>query len=158
MTDHHSNTDIGEKNQEYYQRLKRRVIDYARSKAGKVGEKVAEYLLLLPDMFLLLVRLSLDPRVASTEKKILALAVLYIISPLDFLPEAAFGPLGLSDDVVLALYVLNRMINNVPREVVLEHWSGDRDLFETVRSGLAVADRFVSRRVLERINRLLGRR
>lgn len=51
-------------------------------------------------------RLFLDGRVPGWQKAIPVLAALYIISPIDVLPEAVLGPFGAIDDVLLALLAL----------------------------------------------------
>jgi uncharacterized membrane protein YkvA (DUF1232 family) len=40
------------------------------------------------------------------ENKALILAVLYLISPLDIVPEALLGPFGLLDDTLMAVVVV----------------------------------------------------
>ena len=59
----------------------------------------------------------------------------YLVSPIDLVPDFIPG-LGQLDDIVLIAYVLDRLINRVPREVLLDHWEGDEDLLEIVRSVL----------------------
>ncbi len=88
---------------------------------------VAGLLTLLPDLLVLTVRLAKDPRVPFFAKAQLALAAAYVISPIDFLPEAALGVLGLSDDLTvlaLVLYWLQSM-NKIDREVLRDNWPGD---------------------------------
>jgi uncharacterized membrane protein YkvA (DUF1232 family) len=88
---------------------------------------VANLLTLLPDLLVLTVRLAKDPRVPFFAKAQLALAAAYVISPIDFLPEAALGVLGLTDDLTvlaLVLYWLQSM-NKIDREVLHDNWPGD---------------------------------
>lgn len=51
-------------------------------------------------------RLLRDKRVPAWQKAIPVLTLLYILSPIDVMPEALFGPFGLVDDVVVALLAL----------------------------------------------------
>ncbi len=66
-------------------------------------------------------RLMLDRRVSGTAKLIPLLTVLYILSPLDLLPEVAFGPLGVVDDLGVFLLGLQTFIYSAPREVRREY-------------------------------------
>ena len=56
--------------------------------AGKLGSKAADYLTTLPDFAYLVCKLMLDPDVPSSRKLDLGLALLYVLSPLDFVPDS----------------------------------------------------------------------
>lgn len=47
----------------------------------------------------------------------------------DFVPVA-----GRADDVLLAAYALNHLIERAGEDVVLEHWDGPTDLLDMVRT------------------------
>ena len=47
-----------------------------------------------------------------TLQPMLGPAVVYYISPFDLLPEALLGPIGYLDDLVFAVYVLNRLLSD----------------------------------------------
>src|SRR5688572_31610392 len=98
-----------QRREDFYQALRARITSWLASK-GK-GYKHANILLLAPDLFHLLSRLMLDPRIPTAEKAGLGAALAYFISPIDLLPEALLGPAGYVDDVALAAFVLNRLIN-----------------------------------------------
>lgn len=40
----------------------------------------------------------------------LLLSIMYIISPIDLVPEIAFGPIGLIDDIIALIYVIYLLI------------------------------------------------
>jgi uncharacterized membrane protein YkvA (DUF1232 family) len=52
-----------------------------------------------------------------------------VLSPIDFIPEflPVIGPL---DDVVVVALALRYAARQVPREILLEAWAGDRQLLE----------------------------
>jgi len=66
-------------------------------------------------------RLMVDRRVNVVHKLIPPLALLYILSPVDIAPEIIFGPLGLIDDVGVAIFALEFFIQMAPNTVVKEH-------------------------------------
>jgi uncharacterized membrane protein YkvA (DUF1232 family) len=74
-------------------------------------------------------RLRADPRVPRRAKLAVALAGLWVLSPVDLIPEflPVIGPL---DDVVVAALALRYAARQVPREILLEAWAGDRQLLE----------------------------
>lgn len=77
-----------------------------------VGEAIGQARLAL--------RLMRDQRVPGWHKLIPALAVLYLFSPIDLLPEALVGPLGVIDDVTIMLLALRAFIHLAPADVVAD--------------------------------------
>lgn len=53
------------------------------------------------------------------------------------------GPIGYVDDISLAAYVLNQIVNNTDPEVVRRHWAGEGDVLELTQRILAKADEMV---------------
>lgn len=98
-------------------------------------EKIATYSMILPDIIALLYRLFLDKRV-SIKTKVLAAGILgYLVSPIDILPD--FIPfIGEIDDIAVAFYGLNTIINDVPEEVILDNWQGEENVITIVNEGV----------------------
>ena len=110
-------------------------------------------LLLIPDFLKLLFRLLKDGRVPGAEKAMLIGTVVYIVSPIDLLPD--FIPfLGQVDDLYLFALVLLRLLSRTPSDVVDEHWDGRSDISNVV-SKIYKAARYVLPSRVRRI--LLGR-
>jgi uncharacterized membrane protein YkvA (DUF1232 family) len=74
-------------------------------------------------------RLRNDPRVPRRAKVAILLAGLWLLSPIDLLPEflPVIGPL---DDVLVVALALRYAARRVPREVLLEAWPGEPRLLE----------------------------
>ena len=66
-----------------------------------------------------------DRRVPLGTKFIIPAAVVYLVSPFDFLPDMIPG-LGQLDDVVVLLVALVVFLAAVPRGVLMEHLRGGR--------------------------------
>ena len=133
--------------QRFYDRLRERIAGHAHGRFG-------EYLLLVPDMFMLLWRLANDSRVSGKNKVLLGTGIAYYIFPFDFLPEALVGPMGYLDDLILAVYVLNRMLVDTDAEILREHWSGSEDVLDAVRRVLSMADQMVTSKVLNKLKKI----
>ena len=118
---------------------------------------LTEYVLLLPDMFVLVTRLMKDRRVPAKSKTILTLVLSYLVLPLDIIPDFVPG-LGALDDFVIVVYALNRVLISTPPEVVARHWSGKEDILKTVQDALAAIDEVMSKSVLKKLSGLLKRR
>jgi uncharacterized membrane protein YkvA (DUF1232 family) len=105
------------------------------------GRRVAARQLarLLPDLAALLRGLMRDPRVPRGSKVLLAIAVVWIVSPIDLLPEflPVIGPL---DDVIVVALVLRHVVKRAGPEVVAEHWRGDPGTLALVMRALRVSD------------------
>jgi uncharacterized membrane protein YkvA (DUF1232 family) len=81
----------------------------------------------LPDCVIAARRLRRDPRVPRRAKIAVAIAALWVLSPVDLIPEflPVIGPL---DDVIVVALMLRYAARSVPREVLLEAWPGNPDL------------------------------
>lgn len=112
--------------------------DAAADKRPESGARdtLREIALFLPNFVILLKRLLSDPRVPRKSKLILGGTVLYLVSPIDVVPDFVPG-LGQLDDVVVALLALHSILNRVDAEVVVEHWPGDENVIRLVRAGLS---------------------
>jgi len=85
----------------------------------------------VPDCVTAIRRLRGDPRVPRRAKVAVVAAGLWVASPIDLLPEflPVIGPLD--DVVVVALALaLRYAARQVPRQVLLDAWPGDRRLLE----------------------------
>lgn len=115
--------------------------------SGDDGDKppqtsLKEYALLAPRLIKLVWRLARDPRVPARSKATLILMGGYLVSPVDLIPDALPG-IGQLDDLVLVAFALDQILNRVPEHIVKEHWDGDEDILEIVRSILDMSTSFV---------------
>ena len=83
----------------------------------------------LPSCVTLARRLRADPRVPARARLAVAVAGLWVVSPIDLVPEflPVIGPL---DDVVVVALALRYAGRQVPRAVLLEAWPGEPRLLE----------------------------
>lgn len=137
---------------DFYKRLRGRLAAWLGTSAGR-RYRFARYLMLVPDLFHLMVRLLFDRRVPGKEKAVLAAVIGFVISPVDFLPEAFLGPVGFTDDLVLMALVVQRLLKNVPEEVLLSHWSGDQDLLATVQTIVGLTEQMVGGKISNQLKR-----
>jgi uncharacterized membrane protein YkvA (DUF1232 family) len=138
--------------QRFYDRLRQRIHAYLERR-GAVAERVGDYLLLVPDVFILLWRLTTDSRISGKNKVLLGTGIAYFIFPFDVIPEAILGPIGYLDDLVFAVYILNKMISDTDPEILREHWSGPGDLLDSIRKVLNAADRLVGENVFNKLKK-----
>jgi uncharacterized membrane protein YkvA (DUF1232 family) len=118
---------------------------------------VLYYVRQLPAYIRLLGGLLVDKRVAMFDKLIVAGAVVYIVSPIDLIPD--FIPFfGEIDDLFILVLALQHLVNNAGRRVLLDHWTGDPDDLAdlNLKSALAAAAFFLPKRIRRRL-RVIGR-
>lgn len=139
----------------FYDRIRASIHEFTATR-GVVG-KTAEYLMLVPDMFMLLWRLATDSRVSGKDKVLLGSAVAYFVLPFDLIPEAIVGPIGYLDDLVFAVYVLNKILTNVDESILHEHWSGRGNVLDAIQRVLNAADSLVETNVGARLKKMLKR-
>ena len=108
--------------------------------------KMRELLLFIPNLMKLLYALLRDPRVSQADKAIVAGVIIYVIVPIDVIPD--FIPfIGQVDDAYLVAISLLRLLNRADRNVILDHWKGKPDIKELVSSIAKIADFFMPKRV-----------
>jgi uncharacterized membrane protein YkvA (DUF1232 family) len=79
---------------------------------------------LLPNLVMLFRGLLRDPRVSRGSKALVWLAIVWVVSPIDLIPE--FIPIaGPLDDAIVAALVLRHVLRRSGADVVAEHWRGD---------------------------------
>lgn len=136
----------------FYDRMRESIRKYLDGKGSMAG-KTGEYLLLAPDVFVLLWRLINDGRVNAKNKMMLGSGLAYFLFPLDIMPEGFLGPIGYLDDLVFGVYLLNKMLTDTDAEILREHWSGSDDVLATIQKVLNAADNLVGSDILNKLKR-----
>lgn len=115
---------------DFYERLRKSITSYFEKKGIT---KVSSFLLFAPDIFHLMVKTMADPRVDFKSKALLGSGIAYFVAPVDFLPELLAGPGGFVDDLIIATFVLNLLVNRLSPDLLEDHWAGDDKLLTTLK-------------------------
>lgn len=75
------------------------------------------------DVILLMKDLARDPRVSRQDKVVAVLAAVYLVSPVDLVPDK-IPVLGQLDDLSVAALALRRLMVGAGYEVIYELWRG----------------------------------
>jgi uncharacterized membrane protein YkvA (DUF1232 family) len=141
----------------FYDRLRVRIERTVSRRGGRLGPRLAEALLLAPDLFILLLRLSLDPQVPKASRALIGGALAYFVLPLDLLPEGVVGVAGYSEDLVLACAVLARAFGDELEPYVAQYWSGSQRLSTVLKDVSRAAESLLGAPLQRRVEGLLGR-
>lgn len=134
---------------DFYQRLRFRIrkslarrSENSASTTKKGWGGLVEYLSVLPDLFHLGVNLLLDKTVPTENKGALIAALVYVMSPIDLIPDAL--PIaGWMDDLMVMIVALNKFLDTQKPEMaaaIERHWAGDEEVLKLLRHLLAIGD------------------
>lgn len=111
------------------------VKSYIEEKGGEKYSNIVKYAFILPDLIALLVRLLKDKRIPLKLRISVIVSLGYLMSPIDIMPD--FIPfIGNLDDLAVAFFALNKIINSVPHNIILENWAGEDNIIELVKEGV----------------------
>lgn len=142
----------------FYDRLRRRILETVEGRGGNLGAKTAEALLLVPDVFVLLLRLVLDEDVPRSTRALIASTLAYFVMPVDLLPEAFVGAAGYVDDLALAVAVLSQAFGGELEPYAEKYWSGPRKLRTVLRDVLDAGHHLMGHNAYGRLRKMLARR
>lgn len=112
----------------------------------KLRSRMKNLLMFVPNLLLLSGRLMVDPRVPTTERVLVAGAILYAFIPLDFIPDM-LPFVGQVDDAYLIAISLLRLMTVTDPLVVQQHWRGGGDVVELVGSTALIAKKILPARI-----------
>ena len=142
----------------FYDRLRRRIAEVVERRSGRLGTRASDLLLLGPDLFIFLARLSIAKDIPQRTRALAGGALLYFVTPFDLFPEAVFGAMGYLDDIVLAAAVLSHALARDLEGVAGKYWSGSRELQGVLRDVSAAAAVVLGSRLTKRLEKALWRR
>ncbi|MCW5960626.1 MAG: DUF1232 domain-containing protein [Pyrinomonadaceae bacterium] len=117
-----------------------------RREKSELKSRMRNMLMFLPNMLKLLGNLLKDARVPTAEKALFIGAIVYVISPLDFIPDI-FPFIGQVDDMYVVALTLLRLVNRTDESVVRSHWAGGGDIVSLASSIANLAPAILPKRV-----------
>lgn len=118
-----------------------------QDKFSDKNKKFYPYIVLIPDITALLFRLYKDERVAKEIKTNISIALGYLMFPLDIIPDIV-PFLGKIDDLAVVFYILQKILCDIPEEVILDNWEGEANIIEVSREAMSLFnDKFGSKEI-----------
>jgi uncharacterized membrane protein YkvA (DUF1232 family) len=134
-----------------------KVKDGYSDKREKVAEKIpkrlkkySDYLFIIPDIVALVYRLLKDKRVAKKTKIVIISSMAYVTLPFDILPDK-IPFVGGIDDLGAVFFAVNRIVEDVPLEVILENWQGKNEFIDVLRSSAEYLTRYSAAKNIEKV-------
>ncbi|HAB54606.1 MAG: hypothetical protein A2315_00410 [Ignavibacteria bacterium RIFOXYB2_FULL_35_12] len=146
---------MDEQKKDFYQKLRADIKKWLEEKTASENTWT-EYIMLAPDLFHLLTKLSLDPDVPASKKVKIAGIIAYFISPIDLIPELLLGPVGYLDDIAATAYILNDIINEVDPKIIQRNWAGEKDILVLVKTIIANANNMIGSGLLKKLRKTFG--
>lgn len=91
-----------------------------------------DYIMFIPDIVALIFRLLKDSRVPVKTKAVVGASLIYVSCPFDILPDK-IPFIGTLDDISVVFFALNRIINDVDINIILENWQGKNEFVVILR-------------------------
>ncbi len=117
-----------------------------RKEKSELKSRMQNMLMFLPNMVKLLGNLLKDARVPTAEKALFLAAIVYVISPIDLIPDI-FPFIGQIDDIYVVALTLLRLLNRTDETVVREHWTGGGDIISLANSAANLAPMLLPKRI-----------
>jgi len=136
---------------DFYHKLRERIDRWAREgrlqkKTGKWTDPFMQYLMVLPDLVHLMIKLLVDKHVPSNIKTYILVGMAYLLSPIDIIPD--FIPVvGFVDDLIVLVTIMNKIINSLDvqlLETIKKYWAGQDDVFVKVKEIVAITNEYSS--------------
>lgn len=104
--------------------MKKRITIGRRRKRPGARQAARRLIRELPSLFKLVFRLLRDPKVAGLDKLLFGAVGVYMMTPVDLIPDF-LGVLGWVDDLYLLGLALGRLMASSGPDTLLRHWDGD---------------------------------
>ena len=117
-----------------------------RRERSNLKGRMRNFLMFLPNLAAMLARLIKDTRVPTAEKALFVGAIIYVISPLDLIPDV-LPFIGQVDDIYVVALTLLRLLNKTDPTVLRQHWHGGGDIVALAKSIAEMAPKLLPKRV-----------
>lgn len=113
-------------------------------------KRYSDYIFILPDIAALIYRLLKDKRVDLRTKIIISASLAYITFPTDIIPDK-IPFIGKIDELAVAFFALNRIVTDVPLNIILENWQGKNDIILVIKNLIEYITNFTGATNVEKL-------
>ncbi len=110
------------------------------------------YVVMIPDIIALFMRLYKDKRVVKEVKFNISIALGYLLFPLDILPDT-LPIIGKIDDLAVTFFILQKVLCDIPEEIILDNWEGQSNIIEVSREAMTLLnDKFGAKEIRKMVD------
>lgn len=124
--------------------------NHIEEKLPKKLRRYSDYLFMIPDIIAFMYRLLKDKRVNRKTKVALVASMIYVSIPIDIIPDK-IPFIGSIDDLGVIFFTLNRIINDVPIEVILENWQGKSEFVVVLKKSLEYLTKYTGAKNVDKL-------
>lgn len=135
-----------EKVEDMYTNSREYVVQHIPEKA----KNYKDFIMFIPDIVALIFRLLKDSRVPVKTKAVVGASLAYVSCPFDILPDK-MPFIGTLDDISVVFFALNRIINDVDINIILENWQGKNEFVVILRKSIDFLSGFTGANNLDNI-------
>lgn len=117
-----------------------------RREKSELRGRLKSFMMFLPNLVAMLARMVKDTRVPTAEKALFVGAIVYVISPLDLIPDV-LPFIGQVDDLYVVALTTLRLVHKTDPSIVRRHWHGGGDIVALADSIANIAPKFLPKRV-----------
>lgn len=128
--------------------------DYVKTNMPQKIKCVSDYVLIIPDIISLIYRLLKETRVSGKTKAVIISSLAYLSLPIDIIPDK-IPFIGKIDDVGIVFFTLNKIINDVPMEILLENWAGKNDFVFVLKEAVNYLTKFTAADNVDKIYKVI---
>ncbi|GAB6169396.1 DUF1232 domain-containing protein [Clostridium carnis] len=128
--------------------------EYLEKKLSPKVKTFSDYLFIIPDMAALIYRLLKDKRVPIKTKIVISGAIAYIAFPTDIIPDN-IPFIGRIDELAVSFFALDRIVTDVPVNIILENWEGKNDIILVIKSLIEYVINFTGAKNVEKIYKVV---
>ena len=132
-------------------KLRNKILNWVKEHDGGVTKEITDLIMALPDLLSLSFKLLKEQRVPAELKLKITLAVAYVVSPVDLIPEALGGVLGFVDDTLAMAVLIAGLVEEIPDEVIRDNWSGRPDILELIINGKDLLSKMLPANIAEKL-------
>lgn len=148
--------EAGHEPEKVVPKLRDGILNWAKEHGGEFARDITEMVLVVPDLVLLLIKLMKDERIPVDLKVKIALAVAYVVSPIDLIPEALGNVLGYVDDTLAMTVLITNLVEEIPNEIIYDNWNGRPDILELILKGKDLLVKMLPVNITEKIGSLFN--
>lgn len=121
-----------------------------KNKLSENTKQYSDYIFMLPDIMSLIYRLMKDKRVSLKTKMVIMSSITYITVPKDLIPDS-IPFIGKIDDAGVIFFALNRIVNDIPLNIILENYDGKNEILLVLKNGLEYLVNFTKANNVEKL-------